>query len=131
MQFLRSSPFRKITPWVIASPLILLALAGVMTESAEARARHNVAFASIAALKTRLGSSRNLDFDAVRITDAGAACIQYRARNAVGGVSRAQAVVIGAEVAQSDARDGRFEKEWNRQCLGQAHDVTRAVDRFF
>jgi hypothetical protein len=29
------------------------------------------------------------------------------------------------------ARDGRFEKERNRQCLGLAHDVTDAVDHFF
>ena len=34
-------------------------------------------------------------------------------------------------IAHSDARDGRFEKEWNRQCLGLAWDVTSAVDHFF
>jgi hypothetical protein len=49
----------------------------------------------------------------------------------LGGESRAQAVVLGNSVARSGARDGRFEKEWNRQCLGLAHDVTSAVDRFF
>ena len=131
MEISRSGSFSKLTLWIIASPLIILALAGFMTDSAEARARHNVAYASVAALKASIGNRRNLEFDAVRITDAGAACIQYRARDGLGGMSRAQAVVLGGEVAQSGRRDGRFEKEWNRQCLGLAHDVTHAVDRFF
>ncbi|HVQ13996.1 MAG TPA: hypothetical protein VMS40_10405 [Vicinamibacterales bacterium] len=131
MEIFRSVPFSKFKLWIIASPLILVALGGLMTDSAEARVRHNLAYASVAALKARIGDRRNLEFDAVRVTDTGAACIQYRARDGLGGMSRAQAVVLGGEVAQSDRRDGRFEKEWNRQCLGLAHDVTSAVDRFF
>jgi hypothetical protein len=125
---------RRVTWWLAASPIVLVALAGFMTEGAEARARHNLAYASVASLKANIGSRRNLEFDDVRVTDAGATCIQYRARDQAGGVSHGQAVVHGSEVAQRDARhgeDGKFEKEWNRQCLGLSHDVTRAVDRFF
>ena len=131
MEISHSGSFGKLKLWIIATPLIILAIAGFMTDSAEARARHNVAYASVAALKSSIGIRRNLEFEVVRITDAGAACIQYRARDGLGGMSRAQAVVLGGDVAQSDRRDGRFEKEWNRQCLGMAHDVSRAVDRFF
>jgi len=120
----------KIALW-LASPFIVLAVAGLFADSAEARARNNVAYASVAALKNNLGSPRRLEFERVRVTDTGAACIQYRARDDFGTLSSAQAVVIGGKVAQSSARDGRFEKEWNRQCLGSTYDVTGAVDRFF
>lgn len=116
---------------ILASPLIVLALAGLMSESSEARDRHNRAYAAAAALKSAIGSRHNLEFEAVRLTDAGAACIQYRSRDPLGGVQRAQAVVNGSDVANSGARDGRFEKEWSRQCHGLAHDVTASVDRFF
>ena len=57
--------------------------------------------------------------------------LNYRARDGFGYQDRAQAVVVQGAVTQSDAHDGRFEKAWNRQCLGQSYDVTEAVDRFF
>ena len=120
----------KIAIW-LASPFVLLAVAVLFADSAEARARNNVAYASVAALKNNLGSPRRLEFERVRVTDAGAACIQYRARDGLGSMSRAQAVVVDGKVAQSSAHDGRFEKEWNRQCLGFTYDVTGAVGRFF
>jgi hypothetical protein len=126
-----SRRFSKLALCIIASPLIVVTLGGFMAESSEARARHNLAYASVAALKAAIGTHRNLEFDAVRITDTGAACIRYRSRDSFGGVSRAQAVVNGHDVAESGRRDGRFEKEWNRQCRGLAYDVTRSVDRFF
>jgi hypothetical protein len=66
----------------------------------------------------------------VRITDAGAACIQFSARNDLGALDREQAVVMGSDVTQSDSPE-RFRRAWNRQCLGQSYDVTEAVDRFF
>ena len=131
MQTLRTGPINKFKLCFLASPLIILALAGVMSDSAEARARQNVAYASVAALKSSIGHPRNLEFETVRVTDAGAACIRYRARDGFGGMSSAQAVVLSGAVTRSGARDGKFEKTWNRQCLGQAYDVTGAVDRFF
>lgn len=117
--------------WIIASPLALLALTGLLTESADARQRNDLAFASVAALKHQMLDTRGFKVEAMHVTDAGAACIRYHTRDFVGSVSRAQAVVVGKLVAQSGARDGRFVKEWNRQCLGLAHDVTDAVELFF
>jgi hypothetical protein len=119
---------RKLAGAVIAVSLACLVLASVTRNSA-AHERLNVAYASAAALKGSMQSPRNLEFEAVRITDTGAACMQYRV--AVGGQVPARAVVLGNDVARSDARDGRFAAEWNRQCLGLAHDLTREVDRFF
>ncbi len=69
--------------------------------------------------------------DDMRVTDAGAACVRFHTRDGVGGESRAQAVITGDTVANSQVRDGRFEKEWNRQCLGPTYDVTSAVAHFF
>jgi hypothetical protein len=131
MDFPRTGRFSKLALCILASPLVVVMVGGVMSESGEARARHNLAYASVAALKAAIGYRRNLEFDAVRVTDAGAACIQYRSRDSSGSVNHAQAVVNGRDVAESGRRDGRFEKEWNRQCRGLAHDVTRSVDRFF
>lgn len=121
----------KTTFWILASPFILLMLTGALTESAEARQRNNLAYASVAALKSQILVKNGFKVEAMHVTDAGAACIQFHTRDLVGTVSRAQAVVIGKQVAQSAARDGRFEKEWNRQCLGQVYDVTDSVDLFF
>lgn len=120
----------KLMLW-LASPLVVLAVAAMFADGAEARAHHNVAYASVAVLKNKLGSPRRIEFDLVRVTDAGAACIEYRARDRFGAMSRSQAVVIDGQVARSDAGDGRFEKEWDRQCLGFTYDVTGAVDGFF
>ena len=117
--------------WIFASPFILLMLTGFLTESAEARQRNNLAYASVATLKSQMPDKKGFKVEAMHVTDTGAACIQFHTRDHVGTVSRAQAVVIGKLVAQSSARDGRFEKEWNRQCLGQAYDVTSSVDLFF
>ncbi len=121
----------KPTFWILASPFILLMLTGFLTEDAEARQRNNLAYASVATLKSQMLDKQGFKVEAMHVTDAGAACIQFYIRNQVGTVSRAQAVVMGKQVAQSGARDGRFEKEWNRQCLGQAYDVTDSVDLFF
>jgi hypothetical protein len=117
--------------WILASPFILMMLTGFLTESAEARQRNNLAYASVAALKSQMIDKSGFKVEAMHVTDAGAACIQFHTRDRVGTVSRAQAVVIGKQVAQSNSRDGRFEKEWNRRCLGQAYDVTGSVDLFF
>lgn len=126
----RPGAFTKLTLWILASPLILLLLTTVLSESAEARARHNTAYASVAALKSLLASPMSFHIDGVRVTDAGATCIHYRTRDGYG-EGRAQAVVVEGDVTQSGSRDGRFERAWNRQCLGQSYDVTEAVDRFF
>jgi len=131
MQKLRAGPFNKITLWILASPFILLILTSLLSESAEARARHNTAYASVAALKSGLAFPKSFKVDAVRVTDAGAACIQYSEHDIHGGMDRAQAVVVEGTVTRSGAHDGRFESAWNRQCLGQSYDVTEAVDRFF
>lgn len=117
--------------WILASPLILLVLTGFLTESPVARARNDLAFASVAALKNQMLDTRGFKVEAMHVTDGGAACIRYHTRDIIGSVSRAQAVVVGKLVAQSSARDGRFAKEWNRQCLGLVHDVTGSVQLFF
>ena len=131
MQQQRMGAFTRTGLWILASPLVLLALTGSLTESVEARQRNNLAYASVAALKNHMLDTRGFKVEAVHVSDAGAACIRYHTRDVVGSVSRAQAVVVGKLVAQSSARDGRFAKEWNRQCLGLVHDVTGAVELFF
>ena len=131
MQQQRTGAFTRTWLWIFASPLILLALTGFLSESHEARQRNDLAFASVAALKNQMLDKRGFKIEAMHVSDAGAACIRYHTRDVVGGVSRAQAVVGGKLVAQSSARDGRFAKEWNRQCLGLVHDVTGAVELFF
>jgi len=131
MHKLRTFAFTQWTIWILVSPLLLLLLTSVLSDSAEVHARHNTAYASVAALKSRLAFPKSFKIEDVRVTDAGAACINYRARDGYGYQDRAQAVVVQGAVTQSDAHDGRFEKAWNRQCLGQSYDVTEAVDRFF
>lgn len=119
----------RTTLWIMALPVILL-LFTALTGNAEARQRNNLAFASVAALKSGMQSTHGFKVDDMRVTDAGAACIRFHVRER-GQITRAQAVVVGKNIANSAARDGRFEKEWNRQCLGLAYDVTSAVDHFF
>ena len=131
MRKLRAGMFSKLTLWMLASPFILLIAASLLAESAEARARHNTGYASVAALKSRLAFPKSIMVDAGRVPDAGAACIQYRTHDGYGVQDRAQAVVVEGAVTQSGSRDGRFEKAWSRQCLGLSYDVTEAVDRFF
>jgi len=131
MNLLRANSFTKTRFWLLASPFILLILTGLLTESAEARQRNNLAYASVATLKARIENTQGFKVENMRVTDTGAACIRFHTRDRVGTVSRAQAVVVGGNIAHSDARDGRFQKEWNRQCLGLAYDVTSAVDHFF
>jgi uncharacterized protein YfaP (DUF2135 family) len=121
----------RTTFWILASPFILLIFTGFLTEDAEARQRNNLAHASVATLKSQMPDKKGFKVDAMHVTDTGAACIQFHIRDHVGTVSRAQAVVLGKQVAQSSASDGRFEKEWNRHCLGRAHDVTDSVELFF
>ena len=121
----------RTTLWILASPFLLVALTGFLSASPEERQRNNLAYASVAALKNHMLDTRGFKVEAMQVSDAGAACIRYHTRDVVGSVSPAQAVVVGKLVAQSSARDGRFSKEWNRQCLGRAYDVTDAVELFF
>ncbi len=116
---------------LFGSPLIFVALAGLFSDNAQAHQRNNVAYASVAALKNYMARPAGFKVENIRVTDAGAACIQYLARDAAGSFSRAQAVVVDGAVSQSEARDGRFQKAWNRQCLGPAYDVTGSVRYFF
>ena len=131
MQPQRMGAFTRTWLWILATPFIFLGLTASLTESPEARQRNNLAYASVAALKHQMLDTRGFRVEAMHVTDTGAACIRYCTRDIVGSVSRAQAVVVGKLVAQSGARDGRFVKEWNRQCLGTTYDVTGAVDLFF
>ena len=98
----------KTTFWILASPLILLMLTGFLTEDAEARQRNNLAYASVATLKSQMLDKNGFKVEAMHVTDTGAACIQFHIRDQVGTVSRAQAVVLGKQVAQSSARDRLF-----------------------
>jgi len=131
MQQKRTGATTRTWYWILAFPLAFVALTSLLTESADARQRNDLAFASVAALKQQMLDTRGFRVEAMHVTDTGAACIRYRTRDIVGSVNRAQAVVVGKLVAQSGARDGRFVKEWNRQCLGTTYDVTGAVDLFF
>lgn len=121
----------KVMFWSIAGIVAVFALAGLRRENDRSHERLDVAYASVASLKQSLIHPGQLNFDQVHITDTGTACIKYRARDPYGGVSQAQAVVHGSRVAQSNSRDGRFETEWNRQCLGLGFDATHAVNMFF
>lgn len=129
MKLPRNGTAGRTTLWIMALPLVLLLFTG-LSGNAGARQRNNVAYASVAALKSGMPSTRGFKVDDLRVTDAGAACIRFHTRDG-GQVNRAEAVVVGRYVTNSTARDGRFEKEWNRQCLGLAFDVTSAVDHFF
>jgi hypothetical protein len=131
MQQQRTGAAVRTWPWILASPFILLTLTGSLTESPEARQRNNLAYSSVATLKHQLLDTRGFRVETAQVTDAGAACIRYHTRDVGGGMSRAQAVVVGKLVARSGARDGRFASEWNRRCLGSSHDVTDAVELFF
>ena len=128
-----SSPASTVSRIVLlfGSPVIFMALSGLLTESVQAHQRNNVAYASVAALKSYMARPAGFKVENIRVTDAGAACIQYHARDAAGSVNRAQAVVVGGAVEASEARDGQFQKAWNRQCLGPAYDVTGSVRYFF
>jgi hypothetical protein len=116
---------------LFGSPLIFMAVSGLLTENAPAHQRNNVAYASVAALKSYMSRPPGFKVENIRVTDAGAACIQYHALDAAGSVSRAQAVVVGGDVEQSGSRDGRFAKAWDRQCRGPAYDLTGSVRYFF
>src|SRR4051812_10374747 len=86
---------------LFGSPLLFVGLPGLFTESVEAHQRNNVAYASVAALKQYIARPAGFKVEAIRVTDAGAACIEYHARDAAGFVSRAQAVVVDGTVADS------------------------------
>ncbi|HEU4590424.1 MAG TPA: hypothetical protein VFS13_05905 [Steroidobacteraceae bacterium] len=131
MQQLRTGAFTRTTLWILASPIILLMLTGFLTESTEARQRNNVAYASVTTLRSQLAGAKGFKVETMRVTDAGAACIQYRILDAGGRLKRGQAVVVDKEITQDGRHGDRFEKAWNRQCLGPAYDVTDAVDHFF
>ena len=115
--------------WVLCAPLLFAALSGLLVASPQERQRYDVAYASVAALKARLPAPAHIAFDAVRVTDAGAACIQYHPANDAA-QRREQAVVVGSEVTRPDT-PARLERAWERHCLGPSYDVTGAVDRFF
>ena len=121
----------KVMFWIVAGTTGLLAIAGFRREDGRSHERLNVAYASIASLKQSLFRPGQIDFEQVRITDTGTACIKYRERDPYGAVSNAQAVVHGQRISTSNSRDGRFEKEWDRQCHGLAFDATHAVNMFF
>jgi hypothetical protein len=116
---------------LLACPLVLLALTGSLTESPETRQRNNLAYASVAALKHQMPDTHGFKVEAMHVTDTGAACIRYHTRDAAGNLTDGQAVVVDKLVTQAGAGDERFTRAWNRQCLGAAHDVTYAVERFF
>ena len=121
----------KALSWLIASPLLFATLSSLLMASPEERQRYDLAYASVAALKAKLPNPGGIAFDAVRVTDAGAACIHFHSRGDTGRPGGAQAVVADGAIARSDAHDGGFEKQWERRCLGQSYDVTEAVVRFF
>jgi hypothetical protein len=131
MQQLRAGAFTRTTLWILASPIIVLMLTGFLTTSAEARQRNSVAYASVAALKAQMAGAKGFRIETMRVTDAGAACIQYRTLDEVGVLNRGQAVVIGKEIVRDDRHGDRFEQAWNRQCMGPAYDVSQAMDHFF
>src|SRR5215831_5286799 len=105
--------FNRFTIWIIASPFILLVLSSLLSENAQAHAHHNAGYASVATLKSQLANPKAFHVEQVRVTDAGAACIQYSARDPSGMVGRAQAVVVGPEVARSDS-PAHFHNAWDR-----------------
>jgi hypothetical protein len=124
MAIRRTYEFSRVAVGFFASSLALLALAGFTSVDGPTRERLDVAYTSAASLKHSLQSPANLQFDAVRITDHGAACITYRAPDDLGGARPAAAVVHRGRVS-------RGQDDWNRHCLGLAYDATRAVDPFF
>ena len=123
MENRRTYEFSRVALGFFASSLALLVLAGFTRVDEPTRQRLNLAYNSAASLKHSLGSPA-LEYEAVHITDAGAACITYHARQDAARATKAQAVVHAGRVSGS-------KDDWDRHCLGLAFDATRAVDQFF
>src|SRR5690349_11010718 len=67
MQQQRTGAYTRTWLWILASPLILLALTGFLTESSETRQRNNLAFASVAALKNQMLDKRGFKVEAMHV----------------------------------------------------------------
>ena len=96
---------------LIAASLPTLAVAGAL-------AAGDATSAAVLKLKANLGNPAGFEFDEVRVTNAGVACIDYRVSSAQGAKSLGHAVVKNDVVLKSSADYERFEKVWNEHCLG-------------
>jgi hypothetical protein len=112
---------------LLISTSAILAVAAALAASPEGSDNSNATAAAVAALKSNLGNPPGLSVDEVRVTDDGVACIDYRLSDGVSngeGKVPGHAVVQRDEVLKSSAGD-RFQKAWDKHCLGPRGGMTR------
>jgi hypothetical protein len=136
--------------WIVAgfAAIILVSVIGSLTrepteiaapapskpKSPEEQAREQgIARASVAAKALRQ-AARNPDsfvLEKALVMPNGAACLEYRAQNGFGGMSREQAVVPADSDKLLATGAGGFDSAWNSQCAGKTGaDVTYQVRQY-
>jgi hypothetical protein len=116
--------------WIVAG----FAPAPSKPKSPEEQAREQgIARASVAAKALRQ-AARNPDsfvLEKALVMPNGAACLEYRAQNGFGGMSREQAVVPADSDKLLATGAGGFDSAWNSQCAGKTGaDVTYQVRQY-
>ena len=88
--------------------------------------RERAAYAGVIVLKSAMRNPDSFILESVYVSDAGAACIEYRAQNGFGGMNRESAVIGNGRAATSSDNSGTFERVWNKECRS-VFDMTNYV----
>jgi hypothetical protein len=88
--------------------------------------RERTAYVGVFTLKTAMRNPDSFRLDSVHVSDAGVACIEYRAQNGFGGMNRESALIGNGYAAMSSDKPGDFVRAWNKECKG-VYDMTNYV----
>lgn len=119
---------------IVKRAIVATVLATAASVSSGADSAHTsqnfLAVAGAQKLVQMTNDRKSFELDQALAMDGGAVCYEYRARNALGGMVRGQAVATGEKIITSSDRSGAFSKSWNRSCGGKSgRDVTSLVKR--
>ena len=131
---LRTGTLATLGFWILATPFFLLTLPVfvegfskgadfVSPEQVQARreseARFKAAWTRVAAIKSISSDPGSFALESVHVTRADVVCIEYRARNGMGGMNRESIIVDGAQPYQSTDDDGNYSGKWNELCAAE------------
>lgn len=78
-------------------------------------------------IKKNLRNPDSFRADTILVTEAGAVCATYRAEDAMGGMSREQAVWSADQKQTLGSSDAGFDALWNAECAGKTGVDTAAI----
>lgn len=88
--------------------------------------RERAAYTGVFALKSAMRNPESFRLESVHVSDAGVACIEYRAQNGFGGMNRESALIGNGHAATSADKPGDFARVWNKECKS-VYDMTNYV----